>query len=91
MPELEILNTLLNGGIALVFLYFFWIERAGSKQKSEQMLAMAQKHLEDRIADYKLWLEMQNDLITYTGARKMLPPPTTPNLPSVNAPKDKKP
>lgn len=91
MPELEILNTLLNGGIALVFLYLFWNERIHSKAARDETLKILKEQTEARILDYRFWLEMQQDIITYTGARKMIPPPAAPSAPSVNAPKDKKP
>jgi hypothetical protein len=96
MPDIEILNVLLNGGTALFVLYLYWLERLQcnaereiNAKKTAQIIEVLQQNERSRIEDYKFWLELQNEIITYSGARKMLPP--MPVAPSVKSPQDKTP
>jgi len=87
----KLINDLLTGGVPVLLLYLYWTERQRVKETRDEAIRIQKELYEARIADYKLWLEIMNDLITSAAFKlaktPIIPTPTGPQPPTEKSPK----
>lgn len=97
----QIISDLLTGGLPVLLLYLYFTERMSHKETrdrhaelhqvlAERLIDIQKSLYEARIADYKLWLEFQNDIIVSgrlsTQYNPQLPPAKLSQAPAPKTP-----
>ena len=101
----KIISDLLSGGLPVLLLYLYFQERMGHKDTrdkfveahkvlTDKLLQVQTDLYEARIADYKTWLEFQNDIIisgrlSSTPERPIYPPENIPTPTPKTQPKSR--
>lgn len=75
MPELDTIATLINTGIGALGLYLYFTERTQHGITRSEYIQEIKTLNEQRIMDYKVWLDMLGDMIIAGKSNTVFPLP----------------